>query len=144
MASVVYNRAKLNLGNGVVQWDNGGHTYRILLVSSLYTVDVDHNFVSDVVAFEIVGAGYSRQDLAGRTATEDDALDRADFAADNPSWTFATPLTPSGAVIYKFVTTDLDSPLVCFVDFPDQLGVQGVFTLRFNGTSPSGTVFRGV
>ena len=61
----MYNRAKVQ--HGSINWDT--HTFRVLLATSSYTPNVDHDFVSDVVANEATGTGYARQTLTGNAVS---------------------------------------------------------------------------
>lgn len=111
--NVIYNRAKFLLATGAL--DLVTNDIRVLLTTSTYVPNPDHNFVSDVTN-ELVGAGYARQALAGKTVTEDDANDLAYFDADDATWLGINAGTAARIVIFKFVTNDADSPLVASLD----------------------------
>lgn len=104
----VYNRGKFNLGTGVVDWlttDIG-----VLLVTSTYTYDADHNFVSDITN-ELSGGGYARQTgIGGKTVTENDASDRVEYDATDVTFPTlgAAAGNPDSAIIYDN-TTGLDT-----------------------------------
>lgn len=110
----VYNRGKFIIADGSLGWI--ADTERVLLVDATYVYDPDHNFVSDVSADEVVDASYARQTLANKAVTEDDALDEATLDADPADFGALTGVTPAGAVVFKFVTNDADSPLISFHD----------------------------
>lgn len=82
----VYNRGKLILVDGTLGatgWSTGGADIGMLLVTSAYAYDADHNFVSEITN-ELAGGGYARQTgLTGRTITENDASNRVEFDADD-------------------------------------------------------------
>ena len=86
MASSFYNSGLAALLNGTVDWDNGGAAIRALLVTSAYTFNKDHSFVSSITN-ELSGTGYVRKDLAGRTVTQDNTNDRAVLDASDLTWT---------------------------------------------------------
>jgi hypothetical protein len=141
VANQTYNNAKKLIGDGTFDWDAGGQTYKCLLTTSSYTPNIDtHVFVSDVTN-ELTGGGYVRKTLATRTVTVDNTNDRADYKADNPVWTGLTG-SPALLVVYKEVTTDADSPLICVLDIPDQVLTSADFTVKFDAQATNGSVFR--
>lgn len=137
MSSGIYNKAK-GL-EGVFDWDAGGDTYRVLLVTSTYTPNPDHVFVSDITN-ELSGGSYARQDLGGRAISIDNVNDRVDHNATNVTFTIAG--SPKYAIVYKFITNDAASPLVCWIDL-GSVTLTGDLTVKWNGGALSGTVFRG-
>lgn len=141
MANLIYNSAKAAIGNGSIDWDSGGQTYRAVLCTSSYSPNQDtHVFVSDVTN-ELSGGGYTRKDLAGRAVTVDNTNDRADYKADTLLWSALTG-APAWCLIFKFVSTDADSPLVCALDIPDQTLNAADFRVKFDGQEVNGSVFR--
>ncbi len=140
MASAWYNKGKAEVMNGgiVLLTD----TIKVMLVSSAYTFNPDHNFISDVSANEIAVAGYTggfggagRKTLAGKTVTEDDANDRSVFDANDLSWAaLAAGATIGGAVVVKEITNDGASKLIAFLD-PADLPTNGSdVNLTFDAT----------
>lgn len=116
MANQAYNKAKnLMMQN---ELDLVNDDIKIILVVG-YTPDIDnHDFYSDVSAYETTGAGYTSggQELSGRTFERDDLNDRTEFQADDVIWETST-ISANGAIIYKDTGTLTTSPLVAFVDF---------------------------
>ena len=109
----VYNKGKFGLTTGSILFLSD--TIRAMLVTSAYTFDADHNYVSDVVANEVTNGGYVRQDLATKTITEDDSLNRVVFDCDDPVFpSLAAGDTPDALIVYKFGTSDADSELICY------------------------------
>jgi hypothetical protein len=138
MASFVYNRGALLIQNQTLNFTSAD--VRVLLTQSGYTADKDHAFVSSVTN-EISGTGYSRRALSGRAITEDTANDRILFEASNETWTAIGDgsQTVARAVVYRHVTNDADSPLICVLDLTTPRVLNGGdFTLQFSG----GVVFR--
>lgn len=135
-----YNRAKKQ--DGSFDWDDGAQTFRVLLVTSSYTPNLDHDFVSDVVANEATGTGYVRKDVTGRAVVLDDTNDRADHDASNITWTALTS-TFRYAVLFRLVTVDGDSPVLHYFDLGAQSLTAQDFTIKWNGGASAGTVFRG-
>lgn len=139
MASVVYNNAKKLLGDGSTNWTS--NTYRIALVTSSYTPDiVNHVYVSSLTN-ELTGTNYVRKDLTNKSVFVDNTNNRADYKADNLTWTGINAGTASAAVLYKFGTTDADSVLIAYIDFTDTVTNGGDFTLKWDGQTSNGRIF---
>jgi len=116
------------------------------MASNLYNPGLEftktHEFVSDVVANEASGTGYSRKTLANKTQTLDG--DQVEYDADNPTYTALDAGTIASAVIFKEVTNDADSPIIANIDFPDlvtngsdvelKINVDGIFAVLNNLT----------
>lgn len=130
MASAWYNKGKAQVMNGGI--DLLTDTIKVMLVTSSYTFNPDHNFISDVVANEISVTGYTggfggagRKTLASKTVTEDDTNDRSVFDAADVSWTaLGAGATIGGAILVKEVTNDGASPAIAFLD-PTDLPTNG-------------------
>jgi len=116
MANAVYNKFKnltflqdINLLSATV---------KVALVEG-YSPDVDnHEFFSDVLAYEVSGTNYTSggSELQNKSLTRDDLNDRVKFDADDVEWTQAT-LTADGAIVYSDEGVTSASPLITFVDF---------------------------
>ncbi len=132
----MYNRGKKF---GKADWEAG--TWRVLLVTSSYTPNADHDFVSDVVANEASGAGYSRKDLTTRTATVDDTNDRVDYTADKVLWATLTAAFKY-AIVYKFGSNDGDSELHSWYDLGAQSLTALPFDIKWNGIDGVGALVR--
>jgi hypothetical protein len=89
------------------------------LVDTNHTFTKSHEFVSDIVANEASGTGYSRKTLANTSIALDTGNDRVEFDADDISYTALDAGTIASAIIYKEVTNDADSQLIADVDFTD-------------------------
>ena len=134
----IYNQGKaLNR-----DWTTG--TWRVMLLTSAYSPNIDQDFVSDIVGNEVStsGTGYSRQTLTGQAVVVDDTNDRVDHNANNTSWAALT-CSFRYAVIYKFGTVDGDSVLHSYIDLGAQSLTALPFTIQWNGGASAGTVFRG-
>jgi hypothetical protein len=133
----LYNRGKLILVNGTVDWA-GATDVEVLLVDDTYTFDADHNFVSDVSGDELPSAdNYARQDLAGRTLVEDDATDRAVFDATDFSIAALGPATSGpivgGAIIFVNAGgADSANPLIAYVPLVDTQVNGSDFTITWS------------
>lgn len=128
--SNIYNSTKQRLLQSSMDVD--GDTIRVALVdnSVSYTPAIDsEEFVSDVLdggttAQELSGTGYSRQTLANATVVQDNTNDRAEFDADDVTWTgLDTTADVQGVLLYKQVgaddSTPGDDPLLGYFDGGD-------------------------
>lgn len=122
MASVIYNSAKANFPNGTVNWVSD--TLKVMLVTSAYTPDPDHEFVTSVNANELSGTGYTagfggagRKSLASKVVTKNNTNDRAELDAADVLWSAINAGTIRYAVVIKEITNDGASLLVAALDF---------------------------
>lgn len=130
MADTVYNRFLANLANKIV--DLEADTIRCVLLSSGYTIDADHKNYQDVVGNEVSGTGYTAGGklLSNMSVTELDANDRADWDADDVSWTNST-ITARYAVLRE--NTGTLSDLIAVFDFAeDKTSSNSTFTVQWN------------
>lgn len=110
--ATVYNIAKARLIDGRIDLDTDD--IRVMLVTSSYVVNADHDFVTDITN-ELSGTNYVRKSLANKSVTLDDTNDRSYFDADDVVWTDLGPAgTAAAAVLFKWVTADADSPLLSY------------------------------
>jgi len=126
MASQVYNSFKDLLSNATFDWIND--SIRVALLMTDTTADTDNDgidVVSDIVNFdEFDGTGYSsgfgggRIALAGLTKSDPDISDLSNLIADNLSGLSLGDGTRqiAGMLIYKHITSDAVSPVVCWID----------------------------
>jgi hypothetical protein len=115
--SKVYNPGLLKLLDGTIDFEND--TIKLLLVDTNHTFTKSDEFVSDIVANEASGTGYSRKTLANTSIALDAGNDRVEFDADDISYTALDAGTIASAIVYKEVTNDADSPLIADIDFTD-------------------------
>ncbi len=112
MASALYNRGKKILSDASGAWTSGD--FRVALVTSSYTPNVDHNTVSQLTN-ELSGGAYGRVALASKTGpTQDDTNDRVAFDAADTTFTTlgAAAGTPAYAIVYKYNASDASAELV--------------------------------
>ncbi len=118
MAETVFNRAKIDWLNGDTDWI--ADTIRTLLVSGVITIDPDDVFVSDFIAagaqVELTDASYARQTLGTKVVTQNDASDRGEADAANIDYGALDNETPTGLLVFRFVTVDTDSPCISIHD----------------------------
>jgi hypothetical protein len=142
MANLVYNNAKKIIGDGTIDWDAAGQTFRLLLTTAAYTPDIDaHVFVSSVTN-EHSGGAYVRKDVLNRSVVLDLTNDRADYKADNVTWTAINSGLAAWAILFKLVTNDADSLLIAAIDIPDTTFNGTDFTIRWDSQASNGAVFR--
>lgn len=141
MASLVYNTWK---GKDAHDWSAGANSdYKVMLVTTAYTPNADHDFPADgPAANEVAGGSYARQNVATRTKAIDDGTNSATHSADNPTFTaLAGPAEPRYAIIYRVVATDADHQLVCCIDLGAGLSITGDLMVKWDGGATSGIVF---
>lgn len=133
MANALYNNFKEVVMEGSIDFTT--NTIKLMLVTSGYTFDADHVFVSSVVpaSNEFADASYSRATLGTKTVTQDDTDDEGVFdAADVTFSSLAGGETAAAAIIYKEVTNDADSLLIAYVDDVDFTSNGGDVTIQWN------------
>lgn len=133
MANVKYNKGKEAFIKGDLNF--GTDTFKIMLVTSAYTPDNNHDFRSEVTN-EVVGTGYTAggQAIAGVTALENDTNDNAVLDCNNITWSNST-ITARGCVLYKDTGNSATDILVAYYDFvTDKTSSAGDFTLTINAS----------
>lgn len=126
MADLIYNKAKACLfGDGTESIDLENDTLKLMLVTSAYTPDKDHNYRSSVTN-EVAGAGYTAggATLAGKTVTQDNTNDKATFDANDVQWTGAS-FTARGAILYKDTGAAATDILIGYFDYGADKTVSG-------------------
>lgn len=149
MASGVYNRGKAILGGKSVT--AGPHVWGttavgVILVTTTYTPNADHNFVSDLTN-ELSGGGYARLTaITSQSITEDDTNDRADYVGQKVTFTSlgAAAGTPKYAIVYdRTGGSDATRELLCWVDLGAAPTPDGNnYEVRWGGTDGVGVVMR--
>jgi hypothetical protein len=135
MANQLYNIARYKMGTSGFTFTTAD--VRVLLVGTGYTFNADHQFVSEVVGNEVTGGTYARQALEGKTATQNNTLDRAVFGCNNLAWLAISVGTIKAAIAFVQVTNDADSWLLGYIDsggFPFVTG-GGNFLIEFDPTN---------
>lgn len=117
--------------------------WKLLLVTSSYTPNVDHDTVDDADANEATGTGYSRKTLTGCAHVVDDTNDRVDHNADNVTWTGLTSAFRYAILYYDLDGNDANTELHSYYDLGAQSLTAQDFSIKWNNGASSGTVFRG-
>ncbi len=116
MANLLYNSAKVKLGDGNIDWNTD--TIKAALVTTAYTPDIDaHDFWNDVSSNEASGTGYTAGGftLASCTVTQDNTNNRAVYDATDVSASTVTT-TFRYIIIYKSTGVSSTSPLILSID----------------------------
>jgi hypothetical protein len=132
MANAIYNSFKYDCSTGAI--DLNTDTFKIMLVTSTYTPNIDTHTKRSDITNEVVGSGYSAggATLSGVAVTNDTTNDRTSFDATDPTWA-SSSITARGAVIYKSRggASSADE-LVCYLDFgADITSTAATFTVTF-------------
>ncbi|MAH47134.1 hypothetical protein CMI37_15005 [Candidatus Pacearchaeota archaeon] len=121
MASVVYTEFKR--ANAAAEIDLNADDIRVALLMTNTTADTEED-TALMNAFTTIdecdATGYARVALTGEAVTADNTNDRAEFDADDASFTGLSGDATrdiQGVLVYKHVTNDTDSIPICFVDF---------------------------
>jgi hypothetical protein len=124
MASFIYTQGKYRMANGELDWDTTAGI-KILLATSGYTPNIDHDVVNDITpgSNEASGTGYigghggsGRKSLT-RTTTIVDASDRVELDASDLTWSSVSLTNVRYGIIFKEVSSDADSWLIALIDF---------------------------
>lgn len=137
MASHLFNYAKQQVLLGNI--DLGADDIRVALLMTNTTADTENDgiqHIDDITTLdEHDGANYARQALDNEAVNLDDANDRAEFDADDPTWTAlgAGTRSAAGMLVYKHVNDDTDSIPIAWVEFASPVVGDGTnFTVEFS------------
>jgi len=140
MASVFYNYAKKKLCDGTVAYLTD--TIKVMLVSSAYVPNADHEFVSSITnspSSELSGTGYvagfggaGRKALATKAINVDLVNDRAEFDGGDLTWSSINAGTIAYLVLIEEVVSDTASHLICAIDIGTQATNGGDITVTWN------------
>lgn len=131
MASLFYNEFWEQLMMGALDLHTAGDTIDVQLHTSTYSEDKDDE-VGDLTNEVANGNGYTTggETLANQVVAQDDANDRANWDADDVSWT-SSSITAAGAVIVD--RTPATDRLILFVDFGgDVVSSNGTFSITWH------------
>lgn len=125
MASNVFNYALGQLINGGI--DLNTDDIRAILCMTNTTADTAKDAIdqiSDLTLDECDDSGYARVALTGEAVNVDDTNDRAEFDANDLSFTGLSGNSSraiQGVLLYKHVTNDADSIPIVFIDFTSDI-----------------------
>lgn len=119
MASAYYNNYHEQLGKGGVDYTTD--TFKLMLVTTAYTLDVDsHAYRADITG-EASGTGYTAggQAVDSVTWTQDNTNNRAVLDFADETFSAVTLTNVKGAILYKDtgnIATDL---LIAYIEFAE-------------------------
>jgi hypothetical protein len=136
MPSKLYGQFLSQALNKEIDWDTD--TIKVALLTNSYTPDQDvHNYLDDVVTYEVSGTGYTAggNTLANKTNSYNSSTNVITLDADDTTWSSST-ITARYAVIYDATpATNATKPLIGYVDFgSDQSSSNGNFTITWDAT----------
>lgn len=127
MASGIYNRAKANLMNKIVDLVND--VIKVMLLNATYVFTATHNVIGDVSVNQITGTGYVAGGATLTTKTVTQGATTTWDAAD-VIWANST-ITAYHAVIYD--DTVVTDDLICSIDFGGaKSSSEGDFKIEWN------------
>lgn len=148
MASGFYSQGVLKCLDGTIDLDTS--TLKVMLVSSSYSYDPDHDFVDDISANEISATNYTGgfggagRKTASVSMQRSTTNNRVEIALADLTWTAlggASNATPSGCVlIYETGGADTAAIPIAFLDFSDTPTNGGDFTLDFTALGSGGNL----
>lgn len=94
-------------------------TIKALLLHE-YVYDPEHRYVSDVNPQEVDDPSYSRVEIQNKSRIIDVGSSSIVYSADDPNFGFLENVTVSGFIVYKEVTTDLDSLVLFYWPIPEE------------------------
>lgn len=116
----LFHPARVSKGNGVINLTS--HTFKVALLKSTYTPNLDHAVWADVAAHEVAnGNGYTAGGLTV-TQTWTQTAGVSVFDSDDPIWSITgAGVTVRYAVLYDFTQTTPLKPLLayCALDSAD-------------------------
>lgn len=122
MASGWYNSGLRDVADRTIDLIND--TLKLILVTSSYTPNKDHDFADDLTN-ELSGGGYTggfggagRKTLSGKSFSTDTANDRVEFTFSAVTWTAlgAAAGNPKYAILVKEITNDAATRLIAYLD----------------------------
>lgn len=123
MASFLYNSFISDLAAGNIQ--PGTHTMRMMLTTSSYTPNKDHNRRDDITN-EVSGTGYTTKgETVTITITADNSGDRTSISISTPSWSTASFTARYGVVYRDRGGASSADELACLLDFGGDVTATG-------------------
>ena len=138
MASVVYNKFKQR--SAAAEIDLDADDIRLRLCMNTTTCDTENDGIEDLADFTLIdvcdGANSVDKALASEAVNLDDGNDRAEFDADDVTWTAlgVGTRTTAGVLVYKYVDgTDANDLPIAYVEFSGAVTHDGTdFAIQWN------------
>lgn len=116
-------------------------TIKLILVTSSYTPDKDHDFASDLTN-ELSGTGYAggyagsgRKTIGSKAWSTDTGNDRIEFTFGAVTWTAINAGNPKYAILVKEITDDTATRLIAYLDLGTVVTNGGDLTITPDGTA---------
>ena len=120
MASGWYNSGVRDIVDRTI--DFSADTLKLILVTSSYTPDADHNFADDLTN-ELSGTGYTggfagsgRKTIGSKAFETDTTNNRVEFTWGGVTWTAINAGNPKYAILVKEITNDAATRLIAYLD----------------------------
>lgn len=97
-------------------YDISASTVAVMLVTSSYVADADHQYASTPAAYELSGTGYTRKTLSSKTVSVDDTNNRCVIDAGDVTWTGIDAGSAAGVVGFISTGNDATSPLLFYIN----------------------------
>ena len=147
MPNLVYNRGKLVAAK--FKLADSSESIQIMLCSTAYTANQDHNLVDDGTtndpkSYEIAPSGYARGTLAGKVLFEDDTNEFVGLdATDQTFATLGAGATVGNAVAFRYsssggTTSDTGQELICAFTVSSTPTNGGDLVIQWASTSAGG------
>lgn len=129
-----YNNYYEELGSGNIDYTTD--SFKLMLMTTSYTPDVDNDAFRSDLTGEASGSGYTAggEALTSVTITQDNTNDRANVDAADLTFSSISVSNVDGAVLYKDTGTAATDILVCYIDFSEgaQTINSGDFVITFD------------
>lgn len=139
MASGWYNSGARDVADRTIDLVND--TIKLILVTSSYTPDKDHDFANDLTN-ELSGTGYTggfagsgRKTIGSKAFATDTANDRVTFTFGGVTWTAINAGNPKYAIMVKEITNDAATRLIAYLDLGTVVTNGGDLTITPDGTN---------
>jgi hypothetical protein len=139
MASGWYNSGARDVADGTI--DLNADTIKVILVTSAYTPNKDHDFADDLTN-ELSGTGYTggfngsgRKTIGSKAFSTDTANDRVEFTFGAVTWTAINAGSPKYAILVKEITNDAATRLIAYLDLGTVTTNGGDLTITPDGTA---------
>lgn len=119
MANFTYTPAKAEIAKGNIDFVNDDIRVALVMTNTTADTEEDTALMNGFTTLdEFDGANYARIALASQAVNQDDANDRAEFDANDITFSAlgAGTRNAQAAIVYKHVTDDTDSIPIAYID----------------------------
>jgi hypothetical protein len=139
MASGWYNSGLRDVADRTI--DLAADTLKLILVTSSYVPDPDHDFANDLTN-ELSGTGYTggfagsgRKTISSKAFSTDTANNRVEFTWGATTWTAINAGNPKYAILVKEITNDAATRLIAYLDLGTVVTNGGDLTITPDATA---------